>query len=192
MKISPRERMLILLGTGAVLVALVWNFLTPPNAQAASKAGSLSVAEAQRKQDTALNELKALQKQEEELQPKIAKYAYKRSAEELVPRLIRDLQRMAKQANISLTEIKPQKSRPVAGTSLDKVLLDIRFRAPFQPNVMHFFYLIEAPEGKMVLEKFNIVGADPRLKTVEVSAQIAVFTRVQSGATGETPNATNL
>jgi hypothetical protein len=36
----------------------------------------------------------------------------------------------------------------------------------------------------MVLEKFNIVGADPRLKTVEVSAQIAVFTRVQSGATG--------
>jgi hypothetical protein len=183
MKINPRERAMLLIGAVIVVGALAWNALNPP-ATAGQKGKILTAEEAERKKSDSLKEIKRMVQEQEAIQPQIARLAYKRPPDELVPRLIRDLQRLAKQANVRLMEIKPQRSRPLAGSKMEKVSIDIRLRAPFQPNVMHFFYLAEAPEGRMTVEKFNIASADSRLKSVDVSAQITVFTRVTSGANG--------
>lgn len=190
MKTNSRERMFVLIGGLIVVVTLLFNVLNPPKANG-QKSPLLSAEEAKHRKETALTELKTTIKEQERLQEHIVSLVSKRAPDEVIPRLIRDLQRIAKQANVHLTETKAQqRPRTLSTSHLEKVSVEIRLRAPFQPNVMQFFYLLEAPEGKMVIDNFRINQAEARLKTVDVSATISVYTRaVSSGANeGETSN----
>jgi Tfp pilus assembly protein PilO len=189
MPIKPRERRLVLLGVVVVGGVLLWDRLNPPKPPI-SLQKQVTVEEAEKRRQAAIAEMKRLRLEKEAQEPRIQQASYNRPADELIPRVVRDLQRIAKQAGIHFTEIKPQRSRPLSTSSLEKIPIEVRFRAAFQPNVMKFFYLLEAPKGKMTLEKFNVTSGDPRLKTVDVTALITVFTRLESHAEeGETPNA---
>ena len=97
---------------------------------------------------------------------------------------MRDIQAIALKSNIHIREIKPIKARKLADGSGSKVSMEVRFRAAFQPNVMKFLYLAEDPTGKMVVDKLSLTSADARFRTVEVSAQIAVFTRSTAVSSG--------
>ncbi len=188
MKTNARERITILVGVVIVVAILLYNVLSPP-AASGQKTPLLSVDEAHKRHKASVAELKKLVKQQNEVQDQMLSLVSKRAPDEIIPRVIRDLQRIAKQANIQLTEVKPQRARALSSSKLEKVSIDVRFRATFQPNVMQFFYLLEAPEGKMVIDKFSVNSADARLKTVDVSAQISVYTRaVMSANGGDTTN----
>ncbi len=189
---QPRERNLLTIMGVVALGAAVFSILNPPGGGVQKKAGQLSLEAASAKRESSLKELKALNVSEETLTPRIEKIAYRRPADELIPRVVRDLQRIAKQSNLRLQEVKPQRSRPLASGQGEVVPIDIRFRAPFQPNVTRFLYFVEAPEGRMAIQKFNVTSADARTRSVDVSAQIVVFTKVMSTpGSGETLNASN-
>ncbi|MBC7529616.1 MAG: hypothetical protein H7308_18975 [Chthonomonadaceae bacterium] len=180
---QPRERNLFIVAGVVVLGAALFSILNPSGATAAKKGIFLPVAEAEAKRETSLKELRQINLSSGTIEPNIEKMSFNRPAEELIPRVVRDLQRIAKQSNIRLQEVKPQRSRPLTSGQGEKVPIDIRFRAPFQPNVTRFLYFVEAPEGKMAIEKFNITTGDAKTRSVDVSAQIVVFTRVLSVTT---------
>ena len=91
---------------------------------------------------------------------------------------------LADKAGVHIREIKPLRSRTLPDGSVTRVPLEVRFNAPFQPNVMRFLYFAEDPTKKMVVDKFSITSTDAHLKTVDVTAQITVYTRSAIGAAG--------
>ena len=177
---QPRERNLFILAGVVAVGAALFSILNPSGASTARKGVLISAEAAEAKREVSLKELKQINLSSGTIEPNIEKMAFNRPAEELIPRVVRDLQRIARQSNIRLQEVKPQRSRPLSSGQGEKVPIDIRFRAPFQPNVTRFLYFVEAPEGKMAIEKFNITTGDAKTRSVDVSAQIVVFTRVLS------------
>jgi hypothetical protein len=75
--------------------------------------------------------------------------------------------------------IKPLRSKKVAGVT--KETLSVRFTSEFGKTVP-FFYRVEDPAGRLVVEKFNLTASDPKSRTVDVDAQIALFTKSDAAA----------
>lgn len=169
-KRSPRERVLLVLGAASVIVA-VWLALSPGT----GPSGKLvPAAEARRKYDAALAEKLALQAEADRLRPALASMTFEEPPEVVVPRVVGQLQGLAKQSGIHLREVKPLRSRRVA--SLVKVPVSVRFSCPFAQTVP-FLYRVEDPAGKLTVEKLNMSTSDPAARLVEVEANIALFTR---------------
>ena len=188
----PRERNLLIVMGVVIVGSAGYSVLNPAGGTTANKAGQLTLEAATAKRQASLTELKTMNEQADTLAPQIEQIAFNRPADELIPRVVQDLQRIAKESGIRLQEVKPQRSRPLGSGQGEKVPIDIRFRAPFQPNVTKFLYFVEAPEGRMAIEKFNVTSADARSRTVDISAQIVVFTKVTSTPdSGGNLNATN-
>jgi len=184
---SPSGRRIISLLIVVAVIALVWNFANPP--ASGQKGKPLTKEEVQRQINAVNADIKQMSKERLEMEPKIETLSSDKAADELIPRMIRDLQRIAKEAKVHLTEVKPQRPRPVSA-KLEKVTVEVRLRAPFQPNAMQFFYLIEAPEGKMVVDKFTITATDNKRNSVEISANVTLFTRALSTVGGDSSNVT--
>ncbi len=183
MALSKRDRnALVFLAVGAVVI-LGGNLLIPPAAPGAQKK-LLPASEANARREVALRTLKRLSGEQDELEPRIATMISDLPAEELTPRTIRDLQAIAAKSNVHLREIKPLRPRALALGKGARAPLEIRFRAAFQPDVVRFLYFVEDPARKMVVDKINVTSGDARFKTVDVSAQITVFTRSTAGVTG--------
>lgn len=165
------------------VLVLVWNFLFPPP-KSGAKATLLPLAEAQHKTEVQKRTYLRLANDAKTLGPRIAREAYDAPVEELVPLVIRDLQSAAERAHVHLREIKPLRARSVGGLNLSRVPIEARFRAPFQPGVVRFLYELEDPAGKIVVDRLNITSGEARLKTVDVTVQISVFTRAITSETG--------
>ncbi len=184
MQISPRERRLVTIGGVVVVLIVIFNILTPSGG-GKSLAGTVPYAKAVK--DNEVNERNAarLAREATELEPHVATLAYDLAPDELVPRTIRDLQQIAAKAGVHIREVKPIRPRTLASGMGSSVPLEVHFLAPFKPNTVKFLYLVEDPDGRMVVDKLDITSADPRQKTVEVAAQITVYTRsVAPGTTG--------
>jgi len=181
MQISPRDRRMIIIGAVLLVIILIWNMLTPSGTSKGT-AGLESKAKAD--QDTKVNlaTQTRLTREVKDLTPKVNDLAYNIAPDELVPRTIKDLQGIAAKSGIHIREIKPARPKLLASGMGSSVPLEVHFLAPFQPNAMKFLYYVEDPAGKMVIDKLDISSADPRRKTVEVSATVTVFTKVTSGA----------
>jgi len=189
---SGREKTLLLIGVPVVLVVLAWNFLVPPSG-ATSQKGMLSTPEARKKLAEAQTENKKMIADEARMDPGIEKMAYKIPAEQLVPRVIRDLQTIADKSGVHLREIKPIRGKALKSNAGVRVPVEVRFKAAFQPDAVRFLYHVEESDSRMVVDKINITSADPKFKTVEVSATITVFTTSlagYSGGEGDNSNAT--
>ena len=185
---SKREKLIMTVGVPLALAVVAWNFLSPPAGQAAAK-GELSTEDAKVKLKDAQREMSKMRTDTDTMDPSIAKMSYKIPAEQLVPRMIRDLQKIADSSGIHLREIKPIRGKKLKSNAGVRVPVEVRFKATFQPDAIRFLYHVEEADSRMVVDKINISSADPRFKTVEVSATITVFTTSLAGfSSGEGDN----
>jgi hypothetical protein len=175
MQISPREKKMLAYGGVVVLIIVFYMILTSGGAKTVK--GQVPYAKAVK--DNALNERNVirLSREMKDLEPHIATLASDAAPDELVPRTIRDLQEIAAKAGVHIREVKPIRPKVLQSGLGSSVPLEVHFLAPFKPNTVKFLYLVEDPSGKMVVDKLDITSADPRQKTVEVAAQITVYTR---------------
>jgi Tfp pilus assembly protein PilO len=188
---SKREKMLIIVGVPVVFIVVAWNFLSPPAGQTTQK-GLLSAEDAKKKLKSVQDENKSMLSEQNKMSPNIAKMSYDVPAEQLVPRVIRNLQTIAEQSGVHLREIKPIRGKKLKSNAGVRVPVEVRFSSSFQPNAIRFLFHVEEADSRMVVDKINITSADPRFKTVEVSATITVFTTSLagfSGGEGENSNA---
>lgn len=172
---------MIIIGGVAVVGILVWGMLNPPGSTK-SQAKLLPLKEAQQKLEVSHRTIRRINSDREAMEPRIAGLTYDLTPEEVVPRVIRDLQKVAQRSHVRLREVKPLRPKELSSGLGQSVPLEVRFRAPFLPNAIRFLYYAELPDGKIVIDKLNITSAEARFKTVDVSAQITVFTR-----TAQTP-----
>jgi hypothetical protein len=121
----------------------------------------------------------------DKMKPEIENMVYKETPDQLIPQTIRTLQGYAKQSGLHIREIKPLRMRRM--TTVTKVPMSVRFTTgDFAKTAVPFLYRVEDPATKMVIEKFNVTSADPKTRTVDVEAQIALYTRATGGAESET------
>ena len=180
---SKREKLMILLGVPIVFIVLAWNILSPAGGQTAQK-GLLSTDAARKKLTEATRENTRMRAEQDKMDPDIEKMSYTIPAEQLVPRLIRNLQTIADKSGVHLREIKPIRGKKLKSNAGVRVPVEVRFKAAFQPDAIRFLYHVEQADSRMVVDKINISSADPRFKTVEVSATITVFTTSLAGFAG--------
>jgi len=166
---NPRERFLIVLCLIAVVVGVPLMLMSPDGVGR----NLLPAAQARQKRETLLKEKAAMEDEIGRLKPEIEKMVYRKSPEQVLPEVIRALQKHAKASGIHLREIKPLRVRRLGDVT--RVPLSVRFATEFK-KIVPLFYRLEDPRGKWVVEKFNI-SADPKSRTVDVDAQIALFTQ---------------
>jgi Tfp pilus assembly protein PilO len=167
---NSRERFLIVLALLAGIVGVPMMLISP------EKAGGKLLPAAKARQEYKKNEaqMKTLQAETATLKPEIEKLVYKEAPEQVVPGVIKMLQTIAKQSGIHLREIKPLRARRLA--TVTKVPMTVRFTGQFGQSIP-FLYKVEDPNGKLVVEKFNVTTSDPKVKTVDVEVQIALYTQ---------------
>lgn len=202
---NRREQVLV--GVGAVVVAgSLWYALTPSGAPGAN-ANLLPLKQAVAKTAASKVNVRKLREEQSAVEPSVKVRAYNTPPEQLVPVVVGNLQAAADRAGIHLREVRPLRPKLVTdesdpkavaqtttgrsrtGNAAHEVLgsrvpVEVRFRAQFQPNVVKFLYDLENPNSRMVIDKISITSADARFQTVEVSAQVTVFTRSAIGAAG--------
>lgn len=191
MQISKREITLIIVCV-VVVIAAVFFVMTPATPGGAKK-GQLTLKDATEKLATMKSSEAQMKREQQQMTPRIQQMSYTQPAEELMPQIIQTLQNSAAKSGVHLREVKPLRPRLIAGGTGARVPLEVRFRTTFQPNAVKFLYMVEDPANRMVVDKINITSADAKFKTVEVAAQITVFTRSSVGVSGteggETTNA---
>jgi Tfp pilus assembly protein PilO len=185
--LKPGEkRMLVIL---VIVVAVAGWLMMSPTGPTGKKL--LSAAVARQKYQDADTERARLEKEIEALQPAIDKMAYTEDPDAVVPTVVKTLQEIAAGSGIHLREVKPLRTRRLG--AVVKVPLSVRFTTEF-PKSIPFLYKVEDPDGRLVVEKVNITAPDPKKPTIEVDAQIALFTRwgVPDTKTTETPASAKL
>lgn len=182
--LSKRDKNLIVIMLVVVILAGV--LLLIPSGGAAGNSKMLSLAEAKQKNVKAQLAYRAMKADQDRLLPQINHLTYNMPPEQLTAYVTEDLYALAERAGVHIREIKPLRARVLSDGSVTRVPLEVRFRAPFQPNVMRFLYYAEDPTKKMVVDKISINSTDTQLKSVDVSAEITVFTRstANSGSAG--------
>jgi hypothetical protein len=174
---SPSERRMMILGLLVIVIGVPLALF--PGGATGKKL--LSANDARLQYEKKLKQKAELESNMERVQPLMDQMVYSEAPEKLIPKVILTLQRYAKDSGIHLREIKPLRSKKVA--NLTKETLSVRFTSEFGKSVP-FFYRVEDPEGKLVVEKFNLTASDPKSRTVDVDAQIAAYT--QGAAQNET------
>ncbi len=180
-RLNKRERVGIIVCAAVVLLG-VWLQLT--RSKSAGAQVLLPPPVAQQKTEVALRTIRRLRDQQDEAETQIAQLAYTQSPDQLLPRLVRDLQRIADQAGVHLRQLKPTQPHPLTNAAGTRVSLEARFSAPFQPGVMRFLYYVEDPANKMTIDKLDVTAADEKFKIVDVTAQVSAFTTWVGSATG--------
>ncbi len=179
MQMGSKKTWFYILAALIVGVAAIWSMSPSSTPKGATKL--LPLEEALGKTAAARRSSKKMEEDSKGIGPRVEKLAYIESAEELTPMIIEELQKIADKSGVHIREIKPLKAKLIANGTGTRVPIEVRFRSNFQPNVVQFLYEVEDPAGKMVVEKINITSADSKFKTVEVSAQITVFTKSTVG-----------
>lgn len=179
---SKRERNLLILCVVVVVVALA--SVLSPSSKSTVHHGVLSADAANAQYHTKAVTYKNLTAQLDAIDPRIQKMTFTQPPDTVSALVTQDLQQVAARAGIHLREIKPLRAIKTTTGLVVRVPLEVRFRAPFQPDVVRFLYYLEDPAGKMVVDKIDITSGDSKLKTVEVSARISVFTQSVTGVNG--------
>jgi hypothetical protein len=182
MQTNKRERAMILVAVLVIVIAIV---LKMPSGHAAStfQGPMLSRQEAEKKRADSLLTVKKMRVEDEAAQPRIVEMSYDLPAEQVQPRVVRELQKIAERVGVHFRQIRPLQPHKLKTAEGASVPTEVVFRAAFEPNVLSFLYYVEDPAAKMVVEKLNLTSADAKFKTVTVSAQITVLTRSTEGAT---------
>lgn len=167
---NSREKLLIALMAVAVIIGVPMALISPEKANGKL----LSAANARQQYKKTETEMRVQDAETSRLKPALEKLVYKESPEQVVPAVIKSLQAVAKQSGIHLREIKPLRARRLA--TVTKVPMTVRFTSQFGQSIP-FLYKVEDPIGKLVVEKLNVTVSDPKVKTVDVEVQIALYTQ---------------
>ena len=178
---SSRDKGLVALMIFVVLIGVVLKLL-PSGAGGVGAGKQLSLEDAQKQTTQGNKQYKLMDDEMKTLQPRIEHMTYTMPAEQLSATVTQDLYTLADKAGVHIREIKPLRAKTLKSGSIARVPLEVRFRAPFQPNVMKFLYMAEDPANKIVVDKVSITSTDTHLKSVDVAAQISVFTRSLTGS----------
>lgn len=170
---SPSERRMLLLCL--IVVAIGIPLALFPGGSAGKKL--LSAREARQQYESKVTQKAQLEADNERIRPLMDQMVYKEAPEQLIPKVITTLQGFARSSGIHLREIKPLRSKKTAGVV--KEMLSVRFTSEFG-KAIPFFYRVEDPAGKLVVEKFNLTASDPKSRTVDVDAQISLFTQADA------------
>lgn len=167
-----------------VLVLLVAGVLvlSPSGTGGAGAGKQLPLADAQKQRTEKKKQYKELTDDMTVKQPRIDRMTYNMAPEQLSATVTENLYLLADKAGVHIREIKPLRAKTLKSGTIARVPLEVRFRAPFQPNVMKFLYFAEDPANKIVVDKVSITSTDTHLKSVDVAAQISVFTRSLTGS----------
>ena len=178
-----------------VLVIAAYTLFSPKSGGGSNKQALLTAEDANKKKRLTMGKIEQINTDLTAMDAANERLTYDMTPEEIVPRVLRQLQQIAQDSKVRLREVKPLRPVELKSGQGQKVPLEVRFRAPFQPNAMQFLYAVEDSKYKMVLDKINIASAENRLKAVDMTATITVFTRAayvaNSSQGGETPNARN-
>ena len=180
---TKRERLLLLIAIIVIPIILIVNALTPSGRTAGTRT-LLPLDQANTKRDIQTRTMARWSQEEKDMPPQIARMSYDLPADQVVPQMVNDLQKIAARSGVHLGEIKPVKPDTLPSGSGAHVPVAVRFRAPLQPNTVRFLYEVEDPTGKFVVDKMDITSGDAKFQTVEASAQISVFTRSTVGVAG--------
>ncbi len=178
---SSRDKGLVALMIFVVLIGVVLKLL-PSGTGGAGAGKQLSLEDAQKQTTQGNKQLKLMEDEMKARQPRIERMTYTMPAEQLSATVTQDLYTLADKAGVHIREIKPLRAKTLKSGNIARVPLEVRFRAPFQPNVMKFLYMAEDPANKIVVDKVSITSTDTHLKSVDVAAQISVFTRSLTGS----------
>jgi Tfp pilus assembly protein PilO len=170
---SPSERRMLVICL--IVVAIGVPLALFPGGGSSKKL--LSAAEARQQYKSKVDQKTQLEADIERIKPLMDQMVYADPPEQLIPKVITTLQGYAKASGIHLREIKPLRSKKIAGVT--KETLSVRFTSEFGKTVP-FLYRVEDPSGKLVVEKFNLTASDPKSRTVDVDAQIALYTQAAS------------
>jgi hypothetical protein len=178
--ISKRERNMVIAMVFVVVIAVA--MVMGGGGKSRSGKKMLPLREAQDELIKATQQLKQMNADQDAMEPRVEQGSFNQTPDLLAPQVVRDLQSIADKVNVHLSEIKPaSKPTQVKGVNAIKVSMEVRFHSAFQPNVVKFLYYVEASTSKMAVDKLNITSTDSRLKTVDVTAQISVYTRALPG-----------
>lgn len=178
---TRRERTMVFGGLIAVILILLWGWLTPSVGGGGGQK-LLPLAKAEEKRVLAERAIQHLTTEQAVMTKRIDAATYDLPADQVAPIVIGDLQQTAARAGVHLTETKPLRAVPLKTSSLIQIPISVRFRAPFQPNVVQFLYYVEAPDSKEVVDKLTVGAPETKSSDVDVSAEISVYTRAQSAA----------
>lgn len=180
---TKRERLMLLIALLLIPAILIGNALVPSGPPAGQKS-LLPVDQANLKREVQTRTITQMRQEQQEMEPRIAQMAYNLPPDEIVPRVIGDLQRTAVRAGVHLREIKPMRPSALSSGAGARVPMEVTFRAPLQPNAVQFLYYVEDPAARFVVDKIHITSADAKFRTVEAVAEITVFTRSTAGVAG--------
>lgn len=186
---TDKDRRALILMVVICVLALLYMVFSPKGG--GGKQTLLPVEEAQKQRKLVVNRIENVNKELDTLDAANTRQTYDLPPEEIVPRVLRQLQQIAQESKVRLREVKPLRPIELKSGQGQKVPLEVRFRAPFQPNAMQFLYAVEDPKYKMVVDKINIASAEDRLKAVDMTATITVFTRAAYVANSSQGDATN-
>jgi len=174
-KLTPSERRMVMICAIVVVVGAV--VLMSPPATTGKKL--LTAAQAVTKREDLDRKIKLLRKETDELKPHIDALTYTEAPEVVVPKVIRTLQKCAVDSGIHIREVKPLRAKKFIGVI--KVPLNVRFTCEFGKSVP-FLYRVEAPENKIVVDKFTVTASDPKKHTVDVDVEVDLFTQGNGAA----------
>jgi hypothetical protein len=179
---TKREKTLLILCIVVLVVALA--SVLSPSGKPVVHHSVLTADAANAQYHTKEVTYKNLTAQLDAMDPRIQKMTFTQPPDTVSAVVTQDLQKVAARSGIHLSEIKPLRALKTTTGLVVRVPLEVRFRASFQPDVVRFLYYLEDPAGKMVVDKIDITSGDSRLKTVEVSARVSVFTQSVTGVNG--------
>ncbi len=178
---TKSERNMITVAGIAVIVAIP--LMLSPTSGSSKKL--LPAAEARQQYRNIVSEKQNLEKQTDEITPKIKVLASDAMPDVIMPGMVKAIQLCAKNAGIHVREIKPLRVKQIG--TVTRIPLNVRFVSEFKQTTK-FLYDIEDPAGKLVVEKYSVSASDAKSGLVDVEVQLTMFTTAKAAATTKDDN----
>lgn len=174
---TPRERLLILLCLGVLLIAAL--LLLNPESGSGKKL--LKAEEASRQNRKLLAETRQWEDENKEWSESLKRSTYDGKPDEVVPQLVVAIQKLAKAEGIHIREIKPLRAKRTA--QVTHVPVGVRFTTEFSKTIP-FLYRLEDPKSNLVVDRLNIASPDAVSRQVDVEMEIGAYTSWLEPSTG--------
>jgi Tfp pilus assembly protein PilO len=181
--LTLREKILIALAAVVALVIGLPSLLSSGTLQVTgnSEQKRAAIIQRQKKAEKAIEYAQAVIAEQE---PKVRELGWEQSADELVPILVQNLERIAETSGVALTSYRPLK--PKSLETLTEVPLEMSLTAPF-PAVVKFLYYLQQPSMKVSIDTVRISSANAESDTVDVNIRITAYSLKTKGTSTTRP-----
>lgn len=175
--LSPRERIVILVGLGAALLIAVPTLLTAP---ASGKGGSL--ASEQRRLDAVTAKVAQASEELARLRKNVDARVSAASPRQLVQEMVQSAQAAARVAKLRIADVKPL--HPEASAGIQSVPVELTLTSAF-PSAVRFLYELQRNAKQFRVERLRLVNGDARKDRLDMDVRIVAYVRsAEEGQTG--------